>query len=548
MYLKTAIRWLVDLDPAGRFLGFVKTEGSGKKNDRGKEFYAPHAGRSAGVKAKLLADNGEYVLGAAREKSKPERVEQCHNAFVEEVRLCHEAISEPSLGAVLTFLQTLNLGKVDLPADFDPSDICTFRVAGVLPMHLAAIQAYWASKGGGDEEAPAESMQCLICGHVRPAMKRLPFKIKRIPGGQTAGNALISANSAAFESYGLEASLIAPTCADCGERFSKAANALIESEHSHISIGPLVYLFWTREERPFSIASLLSDPNPDEVRALIAAAFSGKRAAADVDTTPFYATAFSASGARVAVRDWLDTTVEAVQRCVARYFALQHIVDRDGAEGPPYGLYALAKATLRKDATDTRDLSPNVPKDLLHLALKGGALSKSILYQAVKRNCAEQTITRPRAALIKMVLLSHDTNPFPEDTMTQLDPTNHDPAYLCGRLLAVLESIQRRAIPNANATITDRFFGTASAAPASVFGNLIRKSQAHLAKLRKEKSGTEWALQAKLEEILRPVSSFPKTLTLEQQGLFGLGYYHQRAQDRADAIARKQEKEEAASA
>jgi len=543
MYLKTAIRWLIDLDPAGRFLGFVKTEGSGKKNDRGKEFYAPHTARSAGVKPKLLADNGEYVLGVAREKSKPERVEHCHQAFFEEIRLCEEAVSESSLGAILKFLQIWKPGNVDLPADFDPSDICTFRVAGVLPIHLAAIQAYWASKGGGDEEAPEESMQCLICGCVRPALKRLPFKIKRIPGGQTSGNALISANSKAFESYGLEASLIAPTCADCGERFSKAANALIESEHSHISIGPLVYLFWTREERLFSIASLLSDPNPDEVRALIAAAFSGKRAAADVDATPFYATAFSASGARVAVRDWLDTTVESVQRSVARYFALQGVVDRDGAEGSPYGLYALSVATVR----DARDLTPNVPKDLLHLALKGGALSKSVLYQAVKRNRAEQTITRPRAALIKMVLLSHDTHPFPEDDMTQLDPKNQDPAYLCGRLLAVLESIQRRAIPNANATITDRFFGTASAAPASVFGNLIRKSQAHLAKLRKEKAGTEWALQSKLEEILRPVSSFPKTLTLEQQGLFGLGYYHQRAQDRADAIAHKQEKEEAAS-
>ena len=114
--------------------------------------------------------------------------------------------------------------------------------------------------------------------------------------------------------------------------------------------------------------------------------------------------------------------------------------------------------------------------------------------------------------------------------MVQLDPNNQEPAYLCGRLLAVLEAIQRRAIPNANATITDRFFGTASSAPASVFGNLIRKSQAHLSKLRREQLGTEKALQAKLEGILWPgLTSFPRTLTLEQQGLFGLGYYHQRA-------------------
>ena len=70
-----------------------------------------------------------------------------------------------------------------------------------------------------DEAEPTSTqMQCLICGEVRPAIKRLQFKIKRIPGGQSAGMALISANATAFESYGLEASLIAPTCQDCGER------------------------------------------------------------------------------------------------------------------------------------------------------------------------------------------------------------------------------------------------------------------------------------------------------------------------------------------
>ena len=129
--------------------------------------------------------------------------------------------------------------------------------------------------------------------------------------------------------------------------------------------------------------------------------------------------------------------------------------------------------------------------------------------------------------------------------MVQLDNNNPDPAYLCGRLLAVLERIQHAAIPTASATITDRFYGTFSSAPASVAGVLLRKAQAHLGKLRKERPGAEWALQAKLEEVQSPLTCFPKTLTLEAQGMFALGYYHQRAQDRADAAARKREKEPA---
>jgi CRISPR-associated protein Csd1 len=356
--------------------------------------------------------------------------------------------------------------------------------------------------------------------------------------------ALISANAPAFESYGLEASLIAPTCQSCGERFSKAANALIESDHSHITIGPLVYLFWTKNDSPFSVASLLSRPEPDDVRELIASVFRGQQAATQIDSMPFYATAFSASGGRVVVRDWLDTTVERARRNLARYFAMQQITERDGTLGRPYGLFPLAASTLPTKVRDaSRELAPNVPQVILHMALKGGPLPKWLLFQAVKRNRAEQAITRPRAALIKLVLLSHEENLVKEDRMAQLETDNRDTAYLCGRLLAVLESVQQAAIPGVNATITDRFFGTASSAPASVFGHLIRGAMAHLGKLRKEKPGTYEALRRRLAEVQEPLKTFPRTLTLQQQGLFGLGYFHQQAADRAAATAYRQSRE-----
>ena len=498
MYQETPIRWLIDLDRQGRFLGFVRTEGTGKKNDRGKEFSAPFIGKTSGVRAKLLAENGEYVLGVARDPKKRLRVARRHEAFVEQVRRCVATTKEPSVKVVLRFLEQLDLPRLPLPKDFNPADNLTFRVQGTMPMKLKSVQEYWASTAGGGEEdeAGGDRLECLICGRLRRPVTRLQFKIKRIPGGQPSGMALISANVPAFESYGLEASLIAPTCRDCGERFSKAANALIEGEDTHITVGPLVYVFWAKEQLGFSVESLLSRPEPDEVRALIAAAYSGRRVAAQIKVTSFYAAAFSASGGRLVVRDWLDTTLSEVQRHLARYFALQRIVGWDGREDRPFGIYALAATTVR-DAT--RDLPPNVPKTLLHMALKGGPLPMWLLFQTVKRNRAEQGITRNRAALIKMVLLSQP-GLTEEETMVQLDSENRNPAYLSGRLLAVLEAIQREAIPGAKAVITDRFFGTASSAPASVFGRLIRGSQPHLGKLRKERHGTYEALQKRLEE------------------------------------------------
>jgi len=554
MYIKTAIRWLIELDVQGNFYGFVATEGRGGRRDRGKEMLAPHIGRAFGVRAKLLADNGEYVLGVARERSAPARVAQCHADFIDLVKLCADATQELTVKAVCQFLERLPVSSMTLPPDFDPSHVLTFRVDGSLPIDLPSVRRFWAATATPDGEDSAEPtsdlMQCLICGEVRPPVKRLPMKIKRIPGPQKSGMALISANAPAFESYGLEASLIAPTCQECGERFSNAANALIEDERTHITVGPVVYVFWTKEEDTrFSVASLLSTPEPDAVRALIRSAFSGHEAALGIDTTPFYATAFSASGARVVVRDWLDTTVAEVKRHLARYFALQNIVDRDGAEGKPFGLYALAVSTLPSRMRDPnevrRELPPNVPHALLHTALKGGPLPMGLLFQAVKRSRAEQRVTRSRAALIKMVLLSQQPFLSPEENiMVQLDTENRNPAYLCGRLLAVLEAVQRAAIPGANTTITDRFFGAASTAPASVFGPLLRGARSHLSKLRKERRGTFEALERKLDEIHSGLAGFPKILSLEQQGYFNLGYYHQRAADRAGAIAYRQAREQ----
>jgi len=558
MYDWMPVKWLIDLDNNGRFLGFVSTaDGTEGKNKRGKRMLAPHIPpKAAGVRARLLAENAEYVLGVPRDPKKKAKVSQRHKVFIEQIRLCADNTKEPALKAVLRFLERLDLAKLRIPGDLTGADNLTFRVAGILPVDLPSVRKYWADNARVD--VPEEKMECLVCGEVRVPERRLAFTIKRIPGGQTSGMALISANVPAFESYGLEESLIAPICQECGERFSKAANALIEGEDTHLTIGRLAYIFWCKEETDFSVASLLRRPQPDEVRGLIASARTGKRGAMSLDPSPFYGTAFSASGGRVAVRDWLETTIGEAKENLARWFRLQQIIGEWGAsDAPALPIQGYLRAEPRRwveglaeslvpevsDRRDIQQVSPNVPKVLLRGALKGGPLPTWLLGLAVTRNRAEQKITRARAALIKMVLLSQNHDFTQEDPMVDLDSNNRNPAYLCGRLLAVLETIQRAAIPKLGATITDRFFGTASSAPATVFGRLIRGGQPHLGKLRKESPGAYAALQKRLEEVMEHLPIFPKTLTLQEQGLFGLGYYHQRAADRAAAIAHKQASE-----
>ena len=127
--------------------------------------------------------------------------------------------------------------------------------------------------------------------------------------------------------------------------------------------------------------------------------------------------------------------------------------------------------------------------------------------------------------------------------METLDERRNQPAYLSGRLLAVLEEVQRRYhLPKTvNTTIADRFYGTASTAPASVFANLLAMaSKAHLPKLRREGGGiiekradeTYVTVGDKLEEVCAAIDEaggFPPPLKAEEQAEFGLGFYHQRA-------------------
>lgn len=124
--------------------------------------------------------------------------------------------------------------------------------------------------------------------------------------------------------------------------------------------------------------------------------------------------------------------------------------------------------------------------------------------------------------------------------MAELDQTNVQPAYLCGRLLAVLDRIQGLAIKGANTGIVDKFYGSASSAPASVFGTLMHGAQAHMGKLKRDMPGAHHRLEEQLEAIALPLREFPKTLTLEEQGLFALGFYHQRAADRLAAKERSE--------
>lgn len=550
MYGKTSVAWWISLSPEGNYEGLVLLKT--KEAKRGVATVAPHIGRTVGVKPKLLADTGEYVLGIGRAASKPERVADCHEQFKQLIQSCAEATGESTVKAIFHFLTTQELekAKADLPKDFDPGEVVTFRVGDVIPADAAyklhAVEAFWAnytSGEGAEGNSSNPSMTCLITGEEGIVEQRLPFLVKGLIGGQPSGTALVSANSPPFMSYGLQNSLTSPISRDAAERFTKALNSLIADERSRIYIGSTVYTFWTREAIKFNPFALLSQPKLEEIEALFKSLSTAQPASSLTESkvNQFYALALTANNARAVVRDWLETTIFTVQKKLQEWFRNQQIVDPYGAVHRPLSVYTLA-ASVYRDAS--KEMQPTAPTALIRNALHGDRLPEELLVKLVRRNRTEQDITYPRAVLLKLIFSSHPTR---KPMMTNMEQLNLNPdlegddrkAYFCGRLFAVLESLQKAAIGSINASLADRYYGAASSTPNVALTPLMKLRQAHLAKLRKNKPGVCVAIEDRLMEIFSnlPPSELPKSLNLQQQGLFGLGYYHQRASDRATAKA-----------
>jgi len=536
MYQSMPVRYEIWLDADGNYISIV--EFADGKNKSVNLHIAPSCKRASNIRPKLLVDNGEYTLGIGREKSHPRRVQEQHAAYITQVCECAVETREPSVIAVAHFLRSPDVGHITREKpDFDPSANITFRVDGCYPFKQDSVKSYWAKKAAAaDDGRPL--MQCLVCGEMRPPVERLPIVIKGIPGGQATGLTLISANAAAFESYGLIASLIAPTCETCGERFGNALNDLLRQDKTHIVLPPLAYVFWLRDPEAADLnMQNLMNAEPADVQNLFRATWRGKAESTDIDATAFYAATLSASGARVVLRDWIETSVATARQNLMRYFILQQILDYQGNLSR-FPLYSLINTTINRDTQEKPQAQ--VGQALMHIALHGGQLPKSILYKVVRRIRASRRVSPEQAALIKMVLLSqHDTttpNNERDGYMTTVSEEEKDAPYLCGRLLAQLDYIQHKALGKVNATIVDRFYGTASVSPAVVFPRLLKGAIPHLASIRPEYNAQFKSYSASLSypdkelaRLLENLTSFPAILTLEEQGRFALGFYHQRA-------------------
>jgi len=291
-------------------------------------------------------------------------------------------------------------------------------------------------------------------------------------------------------------------------------------------------VFWTRKNEPVNEINLLDTPTPQEVANLIDSVVSGQTGIDhNIEIDQFYSCTLSGSAARIAVRDWIETSLIDFRKAIAQWF--QDIAigyyDSESKKNVIYysRLYNLAKC-CQKEKEDKDITLSRIAMYLWNAALKNTIPPLWILTAVLKRARLDKNgVTPERAALIKLIL---NRNFKGGDFMVQekLDPDNKNTAYICGRIFAVLESLQYHALGETNAGIRERFFSSASLTPATAFARLLKMSQHHLSKLKSDKPGLAVNMDKELQSLICDLQNLPATFSLEEQGQFAIGYYHQR--------------------
>lgn len=505
--------------------------------------------RTVGIKSNFLWDKSSYVLGVS---AAGKRADKEHEAFVSLHRECLAQETDTGLKAFLYFLSNWTPEKFS-SAPFKEEMLDTnivFRMDGEQGyLHERPASRAVRSRVLGGEEG-ASTGTCLVSGETLP-LARLHPAIKGVNGAQSSGASIVSFNLDSFISYGKTQGDNAPVSEQVAFTYTTVLNHLLrrgEHNRQRIQIGDATVVFWAQADEPRQaevaedlIASFFDPPADDgqetqKVRSVLEAVSQGRplsELTLGLDAgTRIFVLGLSPNASRLSIRFWQSDSLEVFANRLAQHYLDLELQPSPWRTPPAIWRLLLATAPSREGKAKSEDVPPQLAGELIRAVLTGAHYPRSLLSNVVMRFRADGDISGVRVALCKGGLarerrlgVKHSNKEVP----VSLDITNSDPGYLLGRLFSTLENIQRAALgKQINATIRDRYYGAASATPASIFPVLVRNAQHHLSRLRKDKPGLAVNLEKEIAGIVDLLdTTFPKSLRIEAQGHFAIGYYHQ---------------------
>lgn len=554
-YSLEKISYAIVLDEGGNVVAVEDIRDTSGKKPVPKGLIVPQAEKKASaIKPNFLWEKTSYALGIS---GKSNRTKQEHIAF----KKFHEQILSDShdvgLLALLKFLGKWNpLSSSELftrhGEEFKDSNL-VFRLDGDrcwLHQRPAARSVREIISKSGEENGIGI---CLITGEEKK-LARLHPSIKGVNGAQSSGASIVSFNLESFTSYGKSQGENAPISEQVTFAYTTALNHLLRRDdhnRQRLQIGDATVVFWaqanddSQAQAAEDLFAEFLDPKDEDaqhtgrLRDALEKVRKGlplSDLAADLkEDTQIFVLGLAPNASRLSIRFWETGSLKMFAGRLAAHYDDLQLAPSPWRTPPALWQLLLSTAPNRNGKAKSEDVPPQLAGELTRAVLTGQRYPYSLLSTLVMRMRADgdERAFGARAALIKAVLvrakrLGQKTDNKGEIPVS-LDVSNTDPGYLLGRLFSVLENIQRAALgKDVNASIRDRFYGSASATPASVFPVLVRNAQHHLSRLRKDKPGFAVNLEKDISEIIDSLdTSFPKSLGLEAQGHFTIGYYHQ---------------------
>jgi len=551
------ISFCVVLEPDGSLNQFQSLLQKAGKQLVATAMIVPGQGKppGQGLNPCFLWDNASYLLGWTVDPDfeKKARAVLAFEAFRKRHVELEAQIAHPAFAAVCSFLRSWSPDQaLDHAALL--TEVCTnfgvFRIAGETRYvhELVAVGAQGVEEKADD--GGLSTGMCLVSGVTEQIARLHEPKIKGVAGAQSMGALLVSFNASSFESYNKSQSYNAPVGTNTAFRYANALNHLLERRDRRVALGDSTVVFWADHPNNLErcLSELFAEAPPDETATVeedkerirqakllltqLRDGTGGADIGEDGQPTKFFLLGLSPNASRLSVRLWVEADAEELKRRLGQH--LRDVALEDGREYALLTLRRIADATGRavrekgkRLKFDTKATSPQLAGDLARSVLTGAAYPASLLATMLRRIHSDGEVAYARVAALKACLVRNTRlrgNPLEVSVM--LDRNNVDPAYCCGRSFAILEKIQTdSADGELNTTIKDRYFSSAGTTPAIVFPRLFRLNQHHLAKLE---HGSRIYWEKQIGEVLSKINLFPHLLSLEDQGKFVLGYFHQR--------------------
>lgn len=542
-WCQAKVSYAINLSREGEITGIVSLKRMEERGKKNVSVPVPRTvpemvTRSSGVAANFLCDNSKYLLGIDKEGTN-KRILECFQAAKERHQSLLKGVPGEMAEAVFQFFGNWNPEKAAECSvvkenwdDLTDGGNLIFCMGMREAQEDASIREAWENAQSSGEET-AEGI-CLVTGK-RAEICRIHRTIKGVPGAQSSGAALISFNSPAFESYGKEQSYNAPVGKYAQFAYTTALNDLLSHREYTFQLGDSMIVFWAENgaEEYQKAFTFFADPKPDNQKILEDIFDNLKKQRAiridEIELDPeqkFYILALAPNAARLSVRFFYRDSFGTILDNLSRHYQRMEMVRPAWETRTFLSIRSMLFETVNQKAKDKSPIS-NMASKVFEAIVSGKRYPASLYTDTLIRIRAEQgNVTWGRASILKAYLIQNFQWEEGE-TYMGLNEESKDTAYILGRLFAVLEGIQQDANPGINATIRDRFFNTACTAPASVFPVLIRLKNSHMKKLERDKAGAKIYYEKLLTELMGKLEDFPKRLSLEEQGKFDLGYYHQ---------------------